>query len=112
MGQSQKLRAKWATGVKGKGKGKGKGSKGKGKGKKVWRAVGTEEERMKAVEKLEKQVEKKRRDSLREMDKIDKQLAPKKAKFKKVKAIRPEAKGLNLMVKCVKCTPVEGATST
>jgi len=104
------LRAGWGKSVKGKGKGKGKGKKGKGKGKgeKTWKKVASEEDRMAAVEKLEKKVEKKRRDSLVEMDKIDAMLKPKKAKFKKVKTIQPDSKGLNLMLKCVKCDKVEG----
>merc|ERR1712183_440641 len=37
-------------------------------------------------------------------------LAPKKPKFKKVKTIQPEAKGLNLLLKCVKCDKVDDTT--
>jgi len=107
---TEDLRAGWGKSVKSKGKGKGKGKKGKGKGKgeKTWKKVASEEDRMAAVEKLDKKVEKKRRDSLVEMDKIDAMLKPKKAKFKKVKTIQPDSKGLNLMLKCVKCDKVEG----
>merc|ERR1711924_342511 len=71
---------------------------------------GDEAQRAAAVEKLEKKVEKKRRDSISEMVAIDKKLAPKKPKFGKVgKAVKPEAKGLNLMLKCVKCDKVDNA---
>jgi len=115
--KSVDLRASWAklAGLKlGKGKGKGKGSgkgksKGKGKGKYVQK-VSPEEARQGAIEKLERWVVKKRRESINEMVKIDKMLAPKKPKFKKVKTIEPELKGLNLLLRCVKCDKVDDTT--
>jgi len=112
---SVELRADWAktAGVKGKGKGKGKKSKGKkskgkGKGEHWVPKNSTEESRQEAVDRLEKKMERKSRDSISEMVKIDKMLAPKKPKWKKVNKVQPEAKGLNLMLKCVKCSKVEG----
>jgi len=107
------LRADWAKTAKvsrkGKGKGKGKKGKGKGKDKPKWEPKNsTEESRKDAVDRLEKKMERKQRDSISEMVKIDKMLAPKKPKWKKVGSIQPEAKGLNLMVKCVKISKVEG----
>jgi len=114
--KSATLRADWAkgAGIKvGKGKGKGKGSKGKSKGKgkgKYVQKVSSEEARQQAVEKLERWVVKKRKESISEMVKIDKMLAPKKPKFGKVKSIVPEKKGLNLLLKCVKCDKVDDTT--
>jgi len=106
------LRADWAktAGVKSKGKGKGKGKKSKGKGKgEHWVPKNSSEEtRKEAVDRLDKKMERKQRDSISEMVKIDKMLAPKKPKWKKVNKVQPEAKGLNLMLKCVKCSKVEG----
>jgi len=120
--ESVEIRVDWAklAGVKstskGKGKGKGKKDKGKGKGsgKKyvVKKVAATEEERAAAVEKLEKKGEKKRRDSITEMVKIEEMInpKPKKPKFKKIKNVQPEAKGLNLMLKCVKCESIGDST--
>lgn len=113
--KSEAMRESWAKSAgikKGKGKGKGKGAgkgKSKGKGKYVPK-VSSEESRAAAVEKLERWVVKKRKESINEMVKIDKMLAPKKPKFKKVKTIQPDAKGLNLLLKCVKCDKIDDTT--
>jgi len=107
---SDAIRVDWSklAGIKGKGKGKGKGKKGKGKGEgKKYKKKEVSEDRSKAVERLEKKVAAARRVSLSEADKLDKSFLPKKPKFKKVKNIQPEAKGLNLMLKVVKCEKVE-----
>merc|ERR1711957_562259 len=44
-----------------------------------------------------------------EMHKAEAPIKLKKPKFSKVTAMNPDSKGLNLMVKAVKCSPVEGS---
>jgi len=110
------LRTKWSTSLKkSKDKGKGSGKKGqdkgkaKGKGKGKYKVKKTDDSlREEAVDKLEKTLEKKRRSSIKEIQKIDKSLALQKPSFGKVEDVKPEAKNLNFMLKCVKCTEVEG----
>jgi hypothetical protein len=114
--EHDKTRQRWgrAIGRKGgKSKGKGKDAKGKGKGKekkyRVKKQVGGEDERAAAVEKLEKRLERTRTASIREMHKAEAPIKLKKPKFVKVSSMNPESKGLNLMVKAVKCAAVEGS---
>jgi len=110
------LRTKWSTSLKkSKGKGKGSGKKGqdkgkaKGKGKGKYQVKKNEGDlREEAVDQLEKNLEKKRRSSIKEIQKIETSLALKKPVFGTVEDVKPEAKNLNLMLKCVKCTEVEG----
>jgi len=113
------LRSTWAKGLK-KGKGKGKGQNtGKGKGKRKVKGKGksmnkyqvNKDEsaiREEAIDKLEKNLEKKRRSSIKDIEKMDKSLQLKKAVFKKVKDVDPEAKNFNIMMKCINCKEVDG----
>jgi ssDNA-binding replication factor A large subunit len=112
--ENHKKREKWGRSLGrkgGKSKGKGKDGKGKGKGKtyRVKKTVGSEEDRAAALEKLEKRLERTRTASIREMHKAEAPIKLTKPKFVKISVINPDSKGLNLMVKAVKCTPVEGS---
>jgi len=113
---SMDLRTTWAKSLKkGKGKGKGAGKKGqskgkaKGKGKSKYQVKKDDGAiREEAIGKLEKNLERKRRSSIKEIQKIDKGLALNKPSFGKVTDVKPEAKNLNFILKSVKCTEVEG----
>jgi len=110
------LREDWAKKLKkGKGKGKGSGKKGQGKGKAKGKGkskyqVKKDDDavRGEAIDQLEKNLDKKRRSSIKEIHKTEKGLALKKPAFGKVSDVLPEAKNLNLLLKCIKCTEVEG----
>jgi len=111
---AKQMREQWGSTLKksnkGKGKGKGKNAKkgkGRGKGKYQVKKDG-ESVREEAIANLEKKLDKKRHTSLKEMHKQEKGERLKKPNFGVVSKVVPEAKNVNLMVKCVKCNPVEG----